>query len=754
MFWAWERFAKQAPALAACAQKRAEAAAALLSIHARAEPWMVTAMDIDAHGNKAYALTTPGTAFLACLERDAAHRVDDRAAGVRVGRHQYEILMPDEPLRLYYDAEFDTIINPARDGDACVRALHAYMNRAYMEIPNRPRERLDADAVAVETSHRTGAKVSFHGKLRPAYGVAADMTAQRLFWGRVAALIEADAHAGVADACALRVNVYRKLPRGARHVVGDQLFCDMRVYTTYRLMRFLGACKWPRDGAAPAYLVPRGATRADITYEAWRDALVSVALRPAEAPAPPVLDMPAAWHAHVPTYWKSPIARALPNRAAAGSDGARAPVSTAAAAGLQRYRREHWPLPLLVTLCTFGGAVPLADRELAFQLMDGTFVRHVAYADAAQLRALVATGKRAVAAMHIGTAATHGRVPGTAVARCALRELVFDIDASEYDGDARVRTCACAGTKNVCWQCWLHMELAAAVIDDALTVRMGVPRAHVLWVWSGGRGLHVWVNALAVLTLTPAERTSLCQRLLAAAPPDLRLPLTPSTVRLFERVIVPAWERAAARRAFVSRERVAQWAAWLSAALPPSPNDCASDYSQSSAAAAAATIYDPAFAAALRADLALEDVDTDVFFDPRGTARWARVRAAYERTRGARGAAPVQSLYWLIAQYAWPRIDTPVTCKKRGTLRAPFSVHPRTGKLTLPIRPPYESLLEAPNGGKDDADDAAAWHRVTRVHVTDFALPPSDHSAGAEARAVVAAAQARFVAWLQFYAGT
>lgn len=154
------------------------------------------------------------------------------------------------------------------------------------------------------------------------------------------------------------------------------------------------------------------------------------------------------------------------------------------------------------------GKHPQADagffqkREFCFTLDGDIFVRYQAFKDVTDMQAAIKArcpAKIDIGPVYSACPAERAKYSGAGQFVPVERELVFDIDLTDYDD---VRTCGKGG--HICGRCWPLMALAIQVIDAGLRADFGF--RHILWVYSGRRGVHCWVADAAARKLSDEQR--------------------------------------------------------------------------------------------------------------------------------------------------------------------------------------------------------------------------------------------------------
>lgn len=276
------------------------------------------------------------------------------------------------------------------------------------------------------------------------------------------------------------------------------------------------------------------------------------------------------------------------------------------------------------------------------------------------------------------------------------RELIFDIDITDYDD---VRYC-CSGA-DVCLECWPLMTVAIKVIDTALRDDFGFN--HILWVYSGRRGVHCWVCDGKARRLTNEQRAAVADYFRvykgnenSSKKVSLTGPaLHPFLVRSYSEVLERFFETKLllSQNIFSTEDRYEK-------ILEMIPDKSATSELRGKWQTKKGS---------------KEDINV---------VRWEQLKNTLQsgkyKAQGLR-----RCVEEIVFSFTYPRLDMEVSRHMNHLLKAPFCVHPKTGRVCVPIDPNHcdefdptavptlSQLFEELNLGGTRAEDENEWDRTS-----------------------------------------
>ncbi|KJE93432.1 primase polypeptide 1 [Capsaspora owczarzaki ATCC 30864] len=297
------------------------------------------------------------------------------------------------------------------------------------------------------------------------------------------------------------------------------------------------------------------------------------------------------------------------------------------------------------------------NREFSFTLEGDIYVRYQSFSTEEQLRKEIIQRnpiKIDIGAVYNVEPKDHKQVRGPEF-KAEEKEVVFDIDMTDYDD---IRTC-CKGA-DICFRCWPFMTIAVRILDRALRDDFGFK--SLLWIYSGRRGVHCWVCDNSVRTYDSNIRTVLTDYLSVVKGSEknakkvaLTNPLHPSLQKSLD-IIEEYWEPV-----ILGDQDILRSPAHIDRVLATIPDEDNARMRQ-----------------ALR-----NEWNTH----PNGTSqeRWKQlVQEVYLSVKAGKSYLK-STVPEIMFQFAYPRLDVEVTKGVNHLLKSPFCVHPKTGRVCVPM---------------------------------------------------------------------
>ncbi|GJQ11353.1 hypothetical protein GpartN1_g3144.t1 [Galdieria partita] len=186
----------------------------------------------------------------------------------------------------------------------------------------------------------------------------------------------------------------------------------------------------------------------------------------------------------------------------------------------RRYYQEYFPVDLMVRWLSYSfqrNKQLFERRELSFTLDNEIYVRYQSFESAEDLRKNLV--QKLPVKIDIGAVYNYPPCSQSLVTLFAPleRELVFDIDLTDYEDVAITKS---EDEVDLCDNNWYLIAAAVELLDRTLREDFGFQ--HILWVYSGRRGVHGWICDERARKLSDECRDSIVEYLTVRLPSCLR----------------------------------------------------------------------------------------------------------------------------------------------------------------------------------------------------------------------------------------
>ncbi|KAJ8260003.1 hypothetical protein GJAV_G00175970 [Gymnothorax javanicus] len=329
---------------------------------------------------------------------------------------------------------------------------------------------------------------------------------------------------------------------------------------------------------------------------------------------------------------------------------------------LPLYYRRLFPFAQYYRWLNYGGVAKnyFQNREFSFTLKDDIYVRYQSFSSQGELEKEMQKMnpyKIDIGAVYSHRPNQHNTVK-SGTFQALEKELVFDIDMTDYD-DVRY----CCSSADICSKCWTLMTIAIRILDRALWEDFGF--RHCLWVYSGRRGVHCWVCDESARKLPVAARSAVCEylSLVKGGEETVKKVQLSDPIHPFVKESLTVVEHYFTQYAVVGQDILG---------------------TKESADKVLALLPDDILLHTKPTKQVRKDLITYFQSERNPTKRWDRVKTLVnqKRTSSKKG---VHAEKEIMLQYCYPRLDVNVSKGVNHLLKSPFSVHPKTGRISVPI---------------------------------------------------------------------
>lgn len=346
---------------------------------------------------------------------------------------------------------------------------------------------------------------------------------------------------------------------------------------------------------------------------------------------------------------------------AAKQKSAPTPIAGDLSGKLKWYYARLFPATQFTRWLRYGTDEFLSRREISFTLPGDIYLRWKSFPTADKL--LESLKSLTPIKIDIGAVYNYPPVDKNSVSAPLTpleKELVFDIDMTDYEDV--MGSLAGGSAVEVCDRNWTYMATAVKVLDAALRQDFGFQ--HIMWVYSGRRGIHCWVADARARRMTNEQRSAVADFLYlrfegrenaGRRQNEVTVPLHPSLARA---------KRVACEQTFREFVLADQGQGMLDGderlrnMLSLVPNRGVRD-----------NIYERV---AKTPGLS-------------GLEKWERIEK--ELLKAGKSEYSVRAAAdYIMFRHTYPRLDVNVSKEINHLLKAPFCVHPKTGRVCVPFR--------------------------------------------------------------------